>query len=109
MSTGNVLQFQVSNNGAFDASIYVITGAGTPYALSPQAAAGLTVTFDLTKVRGLNNGDIIQARVVSGQAAASTDSTLFTYTKNSKNQALYAVTGTANAPAISFQSLDPIN
>lgn len=51
----------------------------------------------------------IQARVVSGQAAASTDSTLFTYTKNSKNQALYAVTGTANAPAISFQSLDPIN
>jgi len=108
MSTGNIIKITVSNNGAFDASIYVLTGAGTPYALSPQVEAGSTISFDLTKVRGLNNGDIIQGRVVSGQAAQSTDQTLFTYTKNSKNQAIYAVTGTANAPSIVFQNLEPI-
>ncbi|KAJ7574938.1 hypothetical protein C8J56DRAFT_977864 [Mycena floridula] len=37
-----------------------------------------------------------------------TDDTLFTYTKNSKNQAIYAIAGTANAPTLTFQRLDTI-
>jgi len=109
MSTGNIPKITVSNNGAFDASIYVLTGAGTPYALSPQVEAGSTISFDLTKVRGLNNGDIIQGRVVSGQAAQYTDQTLLTYHNNAKSQAFDAIAGTANAPVITFQNLDPIN
>ncbi|KAJ7580342.1 hypothetical protein C8J56DRAFT_961317 [Mycena floridula] len=36
------------------------------------------------------------------------DDTLLTYTKNSKNQAIYAIAGTANVPTITYQRLETI-
>ncbi|KAF9066050.1 hypothetical protein BDP27DRAFT_1424199 [Rhodocollybia butyracea] len=106
MSAGNIREIVVSNNGMYDASIYIITGAGTPYALKPQVEANEhDVAFDLSKVAGLRNGDSIQVRVVSGQAVACTDPTIFTYNRNNlKDAATFALAGTAQAPIISFQA-----
>ena len=54
-----VRQWKVSNDGAFDTNIWAIAGPGIPYPLSPEVVAGATVTFDLTKVRGLKNGNLV--------------------------------------------------
>ncbi|KAJ7574944.1 hypothetical protein C8J56DRAFT_463549 [Mycena floridula] len=100
----HVRQITVFNDTAFDASVYVITGAGDAYSLSPQLQAGnANIAFDLLKVQGLRNGDTFRVRVLSGHGALSTDERLFTYTKNSKNEAIYAIAGSAKAPTIAFQ------
>ncbi|KAF9066079.1 hypothetical protein BDP27DRAFT_1424222 [Rhodocollybia butyracea] len=105
MSARNICKVVVSNNGMYDASMYIITGTGIAYALKPQVEADEhDVVFDLTKVAGLRDGDSIQVRVVSGQAAASTDPTNFTYTRDLKDVAAFTLAGTAHAPLISFQT-----
>ncbi|KAJ7577889.1 hypothetical protein C8J56DRAFT_1031220 [Mycena floridula] len=109
MSVGNVRQITVSNNGAYNANIRLVSGNGNTYPLSPKVEAGdKNIVFDLTKVQGPNNGDTFQVRVVSDVGAQSTDQTVFTYTKNASNQAIYSVSGTSNAPVISFQNLSPL-
>ncbi|KAJ7579505.1 hypothetical protein C8J56DRAFT_333609 [Mycena floridula] len=109
MSIGDVLQITVSNETAFDARIYVVTGVGTVYPLSPQLEAGNTnVVFDLSTVQGLENDDTLHVRVVSGHEEIYNDATLLTYKKNSKNEAIYAIEGTTNEPTIAFQILETI-
>ncbi|KAJ7579425.1 hypothetical protein C8J56DRAFT_1030380 [Mycena floridula] len=108
MSIGDVRQITVSNETTFDASIYVITATGAAYFLSPQLEAGNTNIFDLNKVQGLQDGGTLHVRVVSGQGTMYNDDTLFTYTKNSKDEAIFAIEGTANAPTVAFQILQTI-
>ncbi|KAJ7579367.1 hypothetical protein C8J56DRAFT_1058970 [Mycena floridula] len=108
MSIGNVRQITVSNETTFDASIYVVTGTGAVYSLSPQFEAGNANIFDLNKIQGLKDGGTFHVRVVSGQEEIYNDDTLFTYTKNSKDEAIYVIEGTANAPTVAFQILQTI-
>ncbi|KAJ7579366.1 hypothetical protein C8J56DRAFT_1029909 [Mycena floridula] len=103
-SPPDVCQIIVSNKTTFDAGIYVVTGAGEAYALSPQLQAGnKNIVFDLGKVQGLRSGDTFHARVVSGHGALFTDQKLLRYTKKSETEAIYAVAGSAKAPTIAFQ------
>ncbi|KIK55789.1 hypothetical protein GYMLUDRAFT_248381 [Collybiopsis luxurians FD-317 M1] len=108
MSAGNVSKLVVSNHGSFDASIWLIVGPGAAYALNPVIGAGdINVTFDLTTVRALNNGDQFTVRAVSGQGVQANNTTILTFTRNSNDAARYSVTGIAVAPGISFQGIHP--
>ncbi|KAJ7579581.1 hypothetical protein C8J56DRAFT_1169770 [Mycena floridula] len=98
-----VRQITVDNETAFDATIYVVQSTGKAYSLSPPVESGdMNVVFDLTKVQGLKNGDTFKTRVVSGQRR-HTDDTLLTYTRRAKNEAIYAISGSANVPRVVFQ------
>ncbi|KAJ7586274.1 hypothetical protein C8J56DRAFT_1165359 [Mycena floridula] len=109
MSVGNARQITVSNNEAYNANIRLVSGNGNTYPLAPKVEAGdKNIIFDLTKVQGLNECITFQVRVVSDVGAESTDQTVFTYTKNATNQAIYSVAGTSNAPMISFRNLSPL-
>ncbi|KAJ7586276.1 hypothetical protein C8J56DRAFT_103085 [Mycena floridula] len=66
MSVGNVRQITVSNSGAYNANIRLVSGNGNTYPLTPKVEAGdKNIIFDLTKVQGPNNGDTVGSSLLS--------------------------------------------
>ncbi|KAJ7579365.1 hypothetical protein C8J56DRAFT_896348 [Mycena floridula] len=60
------------------------------------------------QVQDLNNGGMygkVKARVVSGHRGKHT---LLIYAKNGRNEAIYAISGSVDAPTVAFQSLKTI-
>ncbi|KAJ7572856.1 hypothetical protein C8J56DRAFT_1067733 [Mycena floridula] len=99
---------KVINNRRYPGILRLVTGAGNVYSLSPKVGAGQTIIFDLTKVQDLKNGDTFQVKFVCDDGGMVIDQTQFTYDKDSKNQAIFVITGTPNAPLISFSNLASI-
>ncbi|KAF9072616.1 hypothetical protein BDP27DRAFT_1360931 [Rhodocollybia butyracea] len=92
---GNARQITISNSGAFTASIYTVN-TKTEHILEDAQADWL------------KDGENFRLKVVSAGKAQSIDATWLTYTKNSRNQALYDVAGSSSAPTITFKELRPI-
>ncbi|KAF9072618.1 hypothetical protein BDP27DRAFT_1445611 [Rhodocollybia butyracea] len=106
---GNARQITISNSGAFVASIYCVK-TKTEHILEADVQVCVeNIVFNLTKADWLKDGDNFRLKVVSTAGKAqSVDTTWLTYTKNSKNQALYDIAGSSSAPTITFKGLSPI-
>ncbi|KAF9072617.1 hypothetical protein BDP27DRAFT_1320282 [Rhodocollybia butyracea] len=106
---GNARQITISNSGAFVASIYSVN-TKTEHILEADIPVWIkNSVFDLTKADWLKDGDNFRLKVVSTTGKAqSIDATWLTYTKDSRNQALYDVAGSSSAPTITFKELRPI-
>ncbi|KAJ7576320.1 hypothetical protein C8J56DRAFT_1171451 [Mycena floridula] len=106
MSAGDIRkisEIQVTNNVlVFSAAMSVVTGNGNTYPLSPEVKSGQSIIFDLTKVQGLNNGDIIKVRLVEGGMDMTNEIEL-TYDKDTPDQGCYITGGTPSAIFIHLQ------
>ncbi|KAJ7586243.1 hypothetical protein C8J56DRAFT_1027090 [Mycena floridula] len=105
MSAGDIRkisEIQVTNNVlVFSAAMSVVTGNGNTYPLSPEVKSGQSIIFDLTKVQGLNNGDIIKVRLVEGGMEMTNEIEL-TYDKDTPDQGCYITGGTPSAIFIQY-------
>lgn len=110
VSTCEIGNFKLSNNGSFVARIKIIgmhpTGKTFGYSQDKDITIGKSKSVSLSDIKDFEDGDIVYLKAIVVAGIDRNAPERFIYRKNCKNTAHYAISGTTLSSTLTLKNLD---